>query len=212
MFDSEEEDIKLFIYSLDKRIICGIQTFDYKKNTSSIDNIRGDLGCLNKTNKIGKTLLTVMVGIAKEINIESIELSDRAYYTCLTDPSSTFILSYANTLTNGKPYYYGLGWKYKNKDTHIIVKHNYSKMKKYITSDLSFDKLVKIIKRDYIDVNQNIFQELEQLYNELSDKPLKVFLNKLKYKYCDIFAKIYRTLFSKLKLIPYLDYLMMYTK
>lgn len=212
MFDSEEEDIKLFIYSLDKRIICGIQTFDYKKNTSSIDNIRGDLGCLNKTNKIGKTLLTIMVTLAKEINIESIELSDRAYYSCVNDPTSTFVLSYANTLTNGKPYYYDLGWKYKNKDTHNIVKHNYSKMKKYMTSDLSFDKLVRIIKKDYNDINEDLFSKLEQLYNELLDNPLKEFLNKLKYQYCDIFAKIYRTLFSKLKLIPYLDHLMIYTR
>jgi hypothetical protein len=128
---------------------------------------------------------------------------------CKNNPRIDFKLSLANTLTNGKPYYYKYGFRYKNTEERKMVIFNNKKLKELKTTELKIEDLNNIIKKNseikYINIDeiQNEINETLKLYEKYKDKLIVKFLYNIKYNYCVIFGLIYFDIFKNLGLMEY---------
>ena len=146
--------------------------------------------------------------------MEKINLSDMSYHRC-TNPNFFIKLDIGNMLTDGKPYYYKYGFKYTNEMNHMFVKQNKHILKTILTKDIKWSKLEKIIRRNVKDISLNNkiddnLVKIKNIYDELLNENIKVFLKTIKYQFCEIFSVIYNELYIRLGLRTLLDDHMMF--
>ena len=121
----------------------------------------------------------------------------------------------SNTLSDGYPYYYKYGFKYKNKIDHLNVKTNYINLKNIQTANININDIFDIIKlqmthnsKYYID--NKIEENIRRLYDKYQTKNIKKFIKSIKYELCYVFSMIYMSLYAYLNLINYTSKIMIY--
>jgi len=208
--ESLDDEIRILFLSIDNTDICA--SFVITSIIEIID-IKNQGNCIKTNNKFVSVLVKNIIDIAKQLNINHIELSDNSYYRCidkLNNKSYSYKLDLANTLTNGIPYYYKYKFKYQNKRDHNAVKMNYNKLKNMQTKDLDRNIIFSSIDEQIQDKSdiEKIKKEIDLLYKKYKESNVKKLFYEIKYKMCNIFSLIYDSIFFKLGLVKYTDKIM----
>ena len=224
MLDSTDQEVRIVIFNLNKSFTCAGLVLNYESKIAEIIDLRSvltlqvsdqrDSSCIKTNEKVIPKILWVLIGVCKSAKMEKINLSDMSYHRC-TNSNFSIKLDIGNMLTDGKPYYYKYGFKYTNETNHIIVKQNRHMLKNISTKDIKWTSLEKIIKKNIKDtslndkINDDIVK-IKNIYDELSNENIKVFLKTIKYQFCEIFSVIYNELYIRLGLRTLLDDHMMF--
>lgn len=220
--ESTDGLLKLLFYTIDNKNICLMLLIDYEDKIATISDLKKHETCLLETKplEVIEILINISKEIAKQLGMTQMELSDRAYFTCNINAKTkykscdkievTFPLSYANTLTNGIPYYYEYKFKYSNDDEHKKVKYNKNKLKELMTEDLNYGILLNKINENLIfrkcnkeEINESL-KKMSEIYEKNINKNIKEFLYELKYTDCVLFAMIFENIWDTLELKKYI--------
>lgn len=212
-FDTSE--VRVYVYTLDDKNYCLALLLDYEQKFATISDLRNWPECVPLQNEnLVQLLINFSSEVAKQSGMTHLELNDMSYYTCKgINPfknvcikyDKTIILSIANTLTNGIPYYYKYGFVYKNKIAFDAVISNKEKLK-IKTGNIPYLDIMRIAKDslDYYDCSDNIIiehlQYIATLYEKHYHNNIKCFFKELKYEHCFMFSMIYTGLYNLLNL------------
>ena len=211
--ESTDEEIRIMVLTIDNSLVCAGFVLNYEIKTCEIVDLRSNSNCIKTSEKFIPKIIHIIKGIAKSAQMEYIELSDNSYHTCLGSTNS-FKLDIGNTLSDGYPYYYKYGFKYKNKIDHLNVKTNYISLKNIKTKDVNIINIIDIINLQMTnnnkDYRENIIQNVKILYDKYQNNGVKKFIKSIKYKMCDIFSIIHMALYAYLNMINYTSKIMIY--
>jgi len=182
---------------------------DIKTNSSIFEsNESKELICEN----IARYIIDVIIKISQDNNITEIHYRDYAEHICeIQDvsylPDFSYSYDYANTLTNGQPLLYELGFRYINNFDYAVNKNN-EKINFIITGSLEYDFLKVMIRKKVkkILIKEDIINELKKikiLYKEYKFKIMKDFLLQLKIQHPKIFSLVYFDIYNFLKFEDY---------
>jgi hypothetical protein len=236
--ESTDSLLRLLFYTIDNKNICLMLLIDYEDKIATISDLKKHESCLleTKPSQVIEILIDISKEIAKQLGMIQMELSDSSYFTCnIKDKTKykscnkievTFPLSYANTLTNGIPYYYEYKFKYSDDNEHNKVKYNKHKLKELMTKDLNYGTYYSVSSGHTIiaaegtllnKINKNLLfrkcnlEEINKSLNKMSEiydrninKNIKEFLYELKYADCVLFAMIFEDIWDILELKKYI--------
>jgi hypothetical protein len=213
---SDDKTIRVLFYTIDDKNICLGLIIDTLQGFATISDLRNYDNCVYQSSNVTNVLMKFSIEIADQMNMTHVELSDRSYYTCTSvnmfknncdvNVDNTLMLSLANTLTNGQPYYYDFGFEYKDSRDKKIAIDNRLILKNTLTRDLDYLTIMRKLKSLLMEKECNdkfIMQNLKlfaKLYEKNIEKNIKVFLRDLKYKDCYLFSMIYRDVQIMLKI------------
>lgn len=221
--ESNDNEIKIQFFTINRNHICLALIIDNVKKFATIGDLRNYDDCIPlQDENLTRTLIKFSSELAKQSKMKSLKLSDRSYYTCKGDnplknhcdtTNKTFILSMANTLTDGIPYYYKYGFVYEQHDEHKRVRKNIKKLN-ILSSELNYEKMFKMINKRLIkikcseQIKTQCFDIVANLYEKNFNNNVKDFFKELKYQHCFLFCLIYNDLWDVLKLNTYRDHMM----
>lgn len=203
--ESTDEEIRIMVLTIDNSLVCAGFVLNYEIKTCEIVDLRSNSNCIKTSEKFIPKIIHIIKGIAKSAQMEYIELSDNSYHTCLGSTNS-FKLDIGNTLSDGYPYYYKYGFKYKDEIFHNRVKHNYFILKNIQTKNYKLDNIISIILFEIEDLNYDnnkIIQKIKKIYDKYYEKNIKLFMKSIKYNLCEVFSLTYDNLFRFLGLKNY---------
>jgi hypothetical protein len=214
--ESYDGEIRIEFFTIDDKNICLAMIIDVIQGFATISDLRNYTNCTYQSKDITNILMKFSIEIASQMNMTHVELCDMSYYTCTNintfkkncnmTVDNTLMLSLANTLTNGQPYYYDFGFEYKDLTDKKIAIDNRLILKNTLTRDLDYLTIMrefKAILEEKECNNKFIMQNLKlfaKLYEKNIEKNIKVFLRYLKYKDCYLFSMIYKNIRTMLKL------------
>lgn len=213
--ESDDNEVKVVFYTLDKTNICLSLIIDYVEKYATISDLHNYPNCIPiQDKKLTQILFEFSSELARQSNMTHIKLSDRSYYTCKGDNpfkntcytcSKTFNLSMANTLTNGLPYYYKYGFVHEDKYDREKVRDNKIKLK-INTSEIEYLTLMNVVnnfmKKNKCNeqIKMEYLQYVASLYEKHYHNNIKSFFKDLKYDYCFLFCLIYQGLYDMMNL------------
>lgn len=156
--------------------------------------------------------------MSRQCDMESLKLSDNAYYTCKgynplknnchVPNINTLTLSKANTLTDGIPYYYKYGFVYDQQEDYDNVRRNKRKLN-ILSSDLNHEKMFIMINKKLMkckcteQIKTECLDFVADTYERNLNKNVKEFFKELKFGNYFLFCLIYIELWNFMKLKGY---------
>jgi hypothetical protein len=206
---NQEEYYIINFYSKDTK--CVILEVNNKKKEAILRELLNQEGCsMKEKNNLyedintGEVLMEIIIKICKKLNMEKISLSDYSHIFCKSDTEYFRInLITSKMMLDGETWYGKFGFIAYDKDSKKKYIENQNNYKKVLTSNISFDKIIKGIgdKEKY----KKEIKELKRKYEEMKNLNLSEYMRWISINYCSIYYQIYEYIYLEAGYKKYLS-------
>lgn len=207
-YKDENNNIELYLKTIDKNDNCIVITIDNNSNVgyiSSINSIFGKCLAQKELNNNGITYIKISIELLKkyksEFKINKIMLSDDAlfYY----NKNTKINLSKLNFLQYNESYYGRFGFVPSNENDKRNYISNQKILLKLKTKKIN---LIKILENYKYDINNSLKNKLLNKFDKYKNKKLTYWFNKISRKLslenCNLLSFLIDEIFFELKLYP----------